>query len=212
MTQIRAVCFDLGGVLAHVAPTWDAAMAAAGLPADTEKKVHLEILPAFKLYQAGQLDIEAYLDELGDYLGIPAAAALKVHESILLGPTDGTLAIVEDLNARGLITGCLSNTNTLHWAVLIDHTKYPNIVALKVKAASQLIGHNKPAEKSYRAFEALASVGPNEILFFEDSPVNVAAARHFGWNAVLVDPTGDQKTQIQRALNDHKVFQPESVK
>ena len=206
MAEIRAVCFDVGGVLAHVALSWDAAMAAAGLPSGPSYAIPLETLPAFNLYQAGQLDIEAYLDEAADFLEINSATALKVHNSILLGPTDGTFAIVDELNARGLTTGCLSNTNTLHWGVLTDPKRYPNVAALQVKAASQAIGFNKPAEESFRAFEAMAGAAPGEILFFEDGPANVEAAKRFGWNAVQIDPLASQTDQIRRVLTDYSLL------
>ena len=180
-------------------------MDAAGLPAGPSFEVPLEIFPAFTLYQAGQLDIEAYLDELADYLDIDAAKALKVHDSILLRPTAGTLAIVQDLNARGLVTGCLSNTNTLHWAVLTDPERFPNVSELQVKAASHDIGFNKPSEESYRAFEKLSGIDPAQILFFEDGKENVDAAKSFGWNAVLIDPAKEQAPQIRQGLTDHGV-------
>jgi len=201
VSSIRAVCFDIGGVLAHVALSWDAAMVAAGFKAGPSYEIPLEVLGAFKLFQAGQLDIEAYLDELGDYLGLNAAAALRVHESILLRPTEGTLEIIEALNSKSVTTGCLSNTNTLHWSVLTDPARYPNVAALKIKAASQVIGHNKPAEEAYRAFESLTGAAGSQILFFEDGESNVAAAAALGWNAVLVDPQGDQAKTIRAALN-----------
>ena len=125
---------------------------------------------------------------------------MKVHESILLRPTEGTLEIVEELNRRGYITGCLSNTNTLHWGALTNAFRYPNVAALQFKGASQLIGFNKPAEESYRAFESMASVVPDQILFFDDIAANVEGAQHFGWDAVLVDPTKDQASQIRSGL------------
>ena len=200
VSKIQAVCFDISGVLAHVAFSWDSAMTAAGLPSGPSYAIPLEILPAFNLYQAGQLSIEAYLEELADFLEIDSAAALKVHNSILLRPTDGTLAIVEELNVRGFATGCLSNTNTLHWGVLTDPKRYPNVAALQVKAASQLIGHNKPAEESFRAFEAMVGFSPDAILFLEDSPANVEGAKQCGWNAVQVDPSGGQAQQVGIAL------------
>jgi len=206
VAQIRAVCFDIGGVLVHVANSWDAALEAAGLPVDASCAIPLETLPAFELYQAGQLDIEAYLDEVAAFLDIDSTAAAKVHESILLRPTDGTLEIVEELNRRGYITGCLSNTNTLHWGVLTNPLLYPNVAALQVKGASQLIGFNKPAEESYLAFESMASVAAGQILFFDDNGANVEAARRFGWAAVQIDPTKDQASQIRSGLAGRAVL------
>lgn len=203
MAEIQAVCFDIGGVLAHVALSWDSAMIAAGFQAGPSFQVPLEILPAFRLYQAGELDIEAYLDEVAEFLSIDSTAALKVHESILLKPTTGTLEIVDQLNGAGLKTGCLSNTNTLHWGVLNDPVKFPNVCALRFKAASHDIGYNKPDEASYRAFESIADVHGQHILFFEDTEANIAGAISAGWNAVQIDPTRDQANQIQQALAHH---------
>jgi FMN phosphatase YigB (HAD superfamily) len=206
MTKIRAVCFDIGGVLADVAHTWSTAMHAAGLQPTANAAVPFEDLDAFKLYQAGQLGIEAYLDELGDFLGIDTAGALSVHEHILMRPTTGTLEIIGELQAHCIVTGCLSNTNSLHWPVLIDPEKFPNVAALTIKAASQLIGFNKPAAESFRAFETMARAGAAEVLFFEDGPGNVAGALEVGWNAVLVDASGGQEGQIRTALSTYGVL------
>ena len=204
--MIRAVCFDIGGVLVHVGVTWADAMRAAGMTPPTQADSHYEGLDAFKLFQAGQLDIEAYLDELADFLGIDSQAALKVHEHILLRITDGTLEIVQELNSNGIVTGCLSNTNTLHWQVMLRPEAFPNIAALQHKVASQIIGFNKPAPESYQVFEAAVGAQGSEILYFEDGPANVEGGLHAGWNAILVDPSQSQESQIRKALTDHRVL------
>ena len=207
MASIRAVCFDIGGVLVEVGVTWSDAMKAAGMTPPRQADSHYEGLDAFKLFQAGQLDIEAYLDELADFLGIDAQAALKVHEHILLRITEGTLEIVQRAEFKeGIVTGCLSNTNTLHWQVMLRQEEFPNIAALQHKVASQIIGFNKPAPESYRAFEAAVGAKGAEIVYFEDSPANVKGGDAAGWHAVLIDPKVNQERQIREALSSHNVL------
>jgi HAD superfamily hydrolase (TIGR01509 family) len=198
--EIKVVCFDIGGVLVHVASIWGEAMRSAALEPSAKDGYKLDSFPAFDLFQAGQLSIEAYVDELAEFLSLPADKALRAHDHILMEPTEGTLDIIEQLNARGVGTACLSNTNSPHWAELMKPDRFPNIAALKLKAASQELGFAKPDSRIFGAFEELSGAVPSEILFFEDGPANVAGARACGWNVVQIDPKGSQQQQITTAL------------
>ena len=198
---IRVVCFDIGGVLVHVATTWEEAMQSAGLTPSPKAHGRLDGFPAFDLFQEGQLSIEAYLDELSDYLDIPVGDALLAHDHILMDPTAGTIEIVRELNAAGWTTACLSNTNSPHWSELLRPERFPNIAALQLKAASQELGYAKPDARIFRAFEELAGARPDEIIFFEDGPANIAGAQACGWNAIHIDPRASQQGQIRAALD-----------
>lgn len=87
---------------------------------------------------------------------------------------------------QGKITlGIFSNTNELHWDRLMYEMK------LKGKFdhyfASHLLGIAKP---DIRAFETLCDrlgVSPGSILFLDDSPVNVDAAKSANWQARQVN-------------------------
>lgn len=221
--SIRAIVFDIGGVLVNVAKTWEEAARHAGveLPpiatdavsdsarrdpgrtALTPRQSHnspLDDAPGFQLFQDGQLSIEAFLDGLAEYLGIGADQALKVHDHILMDGIAGTLEIVCSLNEAGFVTACLSNTNTPHWTELTRSDRFPNIAALKVLTASQILGVSKPDLRIYREFERLVGLSPAGILFFDDSALNVEGARSCGWDAVTVDAAGPQSSQIRASL------------
>lgn len=165
----------------------------------------LEDCPAFPHYQDGSFDEAGYLHGLAQYLQISDADALRAHNGILSRPTEGTGEIVQKIEVKGLTTACLSNTNALHWEVLTDPNRYPNIASLNVKAASQIIGISKPDPRIYQEFEAMVQANGSEIVFFEDSPANVEAALKLGWNAVLIDPAGSQKDQITSALSNYQI-------
>jgi FMN phosphatase YigB (HAD superfamily) len=65
-----------------------------------------------------------------------------------------------------------------------------------------LLGLAKPDPEIYRALQQDAEVAPERILFFDDLPENVNAARDLGWRAVLVDPARETAPQIRTALRE----------
>ena len=125
----RVVCFDIGGVLAHLRPTWRECAAAAGLDwSDALDRLDAGRLELFAAYQSGALGTDQYLASLSELLGgLQRADAIAVHEAILLGPVQGTEVIVDGLRAQGTLTGCLSNTNELHWQILRFGGQFPAI-------------------------------------------------------------------------------------
>jgi FMN phosphatase YigB (HAD superfamily) len=199
--SIKAVCFDLGGVLVRICATWPEAMASAAVHARSIAGSELQDCRAFDLYQAGSLDELTYLESLGDYLnGLTIEEARAVHNGILVEAYPDTMRLVTDLESRGIVTGCLSNTNAIHWAEMTATDRFPAIARLKAKTASHLARASKPDPAIYRAFEKEAGVGPGEILNFDDVPDYVAAAQKAGWNAHLVDPDGDPAAQMRKAM------------
>jgi glucose-1-phosphatase len=197
------VCFDLGGVLARISSNWAQAMTGAGFdpPAEGRSNDLLSLFPLFDLYQAGRCELATYLRELGHYLGgLDAEESLAVHNAILIEPYADTLELVDELQAQGIRTGCLSNTNAPHWETMTAGTRFPAIAKLQYKLASHELKLHKPEEGIYRAFEAATGAAPADILFFEDSPQNVAGADLCGWRTHLIDPSGDTASQMRVAL------------
>jgi glucose-1-phosphatase len=191
VTELRAVCFDLGGVLVEIAHTWEEALDAADIPHSLPGGTPLVAAPLFVEYQAGEVNEAEYLRALAGYLGLAEVGnALTAHDAILLREGPWVLEAVRRLNASGIVTGCLSNTNALHWAELNRPERFPGLAELQVRLASHEIGANKPDEAAYRAFEAAVGFHGREIAFFDDHPGNVAAARELGWQAEAACATG----------------------
>ncbi len=198
---VRAVVFDLGGVMARICHTWEAALAEAGLPAPGRPLGRLQDFPLFDPYQGGEVEEAAYLEGLAAYLGVAGVEdARKAHNHILVEPYPATEDVVDSVRRAGLVTGCLSNTNALHWDELVWNGRFPALVGLDVKVASHLVGCNKPSLEIYRAFESAAGVDAHECLFFDDVPRYVEGALAAGWQAVAIDPHGDPAHQMQAAL------------
>ena len=125
-----------------------------------------------------------------------------VHNGILRGEYAGATELVQDIHARGWQSACLSNTNAIHWEVLTDPAYFPAVAALNHKLASHLLNLEKPSPAIYRHFEEATASDPTEIVFFDDLPANVEAARACGWSAHLIDHDGDTVAQMRAALGN----------
>jgi len=219
----RIICFDLGGVLVRICRSWNEAIAAAGLPVRdpnlfVAEHTRAQRYKAVDLYQRGELDTEAYYRELSRAtLGVYTSLEVqKIHAAFTLAEYPGVLELVRELNQLpNVVTACLSNTNADHWLRLAGEdgrAEYPSVLELRCRVASHLLGSAKPEPIIFRQaqavfFSALAE-SPSQVLFFDDAPENVVAARHAGWTAYEIDPHGDTAAQLRAALVSERVFAP----
>jgi len=196
---IRVVCFDLGGVLVRITVDMAEAARRAGIEIDRSPGSFLDFRP-FIEFQAGRLSESAYLRELGALLGVDPAQALAAHNHILVEPYAGTLELIEEFEAAQVVCGCLSNTNAPHWREMRNGGRFPNVSRLTVAVASHEHIMEKPDVAIFERFRELVGwPDPAEIAFFDDTPVNVEAARQLGWQAWLIDPSQDTARQVQSA-------------
>jgi FMN phosphatase YigB (HAD superfamily) len=201
---IRAVCFDLGGVAARISYHWAEMLTRAGYP--VPKNIcptdELSAFAEFEPYQAGEIDSAAYLTGLARYIGgLSVEEAKRIHASMLIEPFPGILEIVQTLNRAGIVTGCLSNTNELHWHELSASGRFPAIVAMNVKIASFEIDAAKPNAEAYIAFQKAVARPSGEILLFDDNDPNCRAAQALGWRACHIDPLADPARQVSMELD-----------
>lgn len=126
---------------------------------------------------------------------------MAIHAGILRDAYPGTLALVTELHEAGIRTGCLSNTNAPHWQVMNSLERYPNIALLEVPVLSHEVVLEKPDQAIFARFEQDANAQPSQILFFDDTSVNVMAARERGWAAELIDPHQDTAAQMREHIN-----------
>jgi HAD superfamily hydrolase (TIGR01509 family) len=197
----RVVVFDLGGVLVRICRTWQHAAESAGVRhALSAELIPLSGFEPFEEYQAGTSERECYLTHLAEFLGVGVAEALDVHNGILVEPYPGALDLVQELHGRGLRTGCLSNTNEPHWHTMTGTDHLPCVRLTMDRMASHEVQLQKPEPEIYALYERTFGYLPQEVVFFDDTPVNVEAARVHGWNAFTVDPHGDPVVEMRGHL------------
>ncbi len=138
-----------------------------------------------------------YGAELAARLGLEAGHAQALMDAYpyerFMKAVPNARAVLTELRGRGLKIGVLSNTlpsidRTLEEVGLRD--------LVDVAVATCLIGVHKPDAGAFLYAVGALGVPAGEVLFVDDRPENVAAARALGLRAVLIDLTGENPEAI----------------
>ena len=178
----KVLLFDLGGVIVP----WVGLDALAHFNNITREQVaaRFESSSIFSAFERGQASETDFLIELPRLFDLPDTDITALWNSWVHPPFPGIIAALTRLRARFTL-GCLSNTNVLHWRHL------NTIISLKevfdVPLASHELQEAKPDAACYiRALDILGAA-PKDVWFFDDTRVNIEAARALGMTAHLVD-------------------------
>ena len=190
--------FDYGGVICRI-PTrseWDELAAAARLPVD-------RLLDAYSRsrepYDLGHVRGDAFWQTFGDACGVrytPAerqrliAIDLRVWETI--DPVVVTMA--RRLQGAGLVTGILSNMHL----DLLDRirTGPPWLDAFDVRLFSCDLGIVKPDARIYRSLLDALRLEPAQVLFIDDVPANIEAARAAGLHGIVYESPEQLRVEL----------------
>src|SRR6476646_5828942 len=117
---VQLVLFDLGRVLIRLCDDWQHACRVAGvkLPANLPEPDEELITRAQRIverYDTGQIDGVTFAREIAPLRGLREEDVVAFHNCFLQGPFPGALELIDDLNACGVRTACLSNTGEVHW-------------------------------------------------------------------------------------------------
>lgn len=208
---IQLIVFDLGGVVVRICSSFAQAAERAGLPFDPARVLvpehQAERKRLHKLYEQGHLSCDEFFAAVSATTGglYTPEQFRRIHEHWIIDEYPGVHALIDDLHAAGLHTAALSNTNASHWAQMSRPepdrpAAFDAPARLRHRHASHLLGHAKPDPEIYRAFIRQTGFHPASVVFFDDLPDNVAAARSCGWHAHRIDPSGDTPAQVRRHL------------
>lgn len=103
--------------------------------------------------------------------------------SDMFTPIESMVPVVEAVRASGTKIGILSNTCDHHWD-WIARQQHPMMAGpFDATVLSFEVNSMKPDDQIYRAAELAAGVPADQILFLDDKPENVRAAKMRGWRA-----------------------------
>jgi len=194
---MTAYLFDLYGVLLKVQEE--------GALRDIERTVGAgpEIWETYWEFRydldAGLITEQEYWEKFRQALNLPpfdVDAVIDVDYSGWVVPDEEMIAYVTGLVEQGERVGLLSNIpRGLAERVLKEHTWLDRFAAVTLSCD---LGVAKPQQGAFQA--ALQNLGstPEETVFFDDNPDNVAAARELGITGVVFRSIDDVKDEVER--------------
>ena len=194
--KIQALMFDFGGVLVDL---------------DLERccrafdELGINLRPyvgAYKQsgilsdFESGKIDTIGFFNAIRSTFNAPDLkdeAILAAWQLALLDVSENRLQMLLKAKQHYSLF-LLSNTNPIHWAMACDHYfryKGHNIHDFFDQTfLSFQLGVEKPAPLAFEKVDSQISFAPEEVLFFDDSHTNCAAAHSLGFQTVEAPENG----------------------
>jgi len=184
-SDIRIVLFDVGGVLVEVTGI-DVILEWVGHRLTAEEVWRYWFRsPAVRAFETGRMEPEQFAAQLLSELDLDlrADAFLEAFVSWPARLYPGAMELLSRI-PPSYTRALLSNSNALHWPRVMDDLGLG--AAFEHRFVSHLIGWVKPDPEAFQHAIERLRCAPAEVLFLDDSELNVAAARDLGLRAVRV--------------------------
>jgi FMN phosphatase YigB (HAD superfamily) len=191
------VLFDLGGVLVDFGGV-EAMKELSGITDDDELWHRWLTCGWVREFERGGCSPEEFAaGVVADWeLDITPAEYLESFAGWLGGPLPGAEALVADTRAV-VTTGCLSNTNALHWTR--SFSQWSVIGAIEHRFLSYELGAVKPDREIFDLVAARLDAPRERILFLDDNLVNVEGAREAGFRSERAKGVDEARAVLVRA-------------
>lgn len=195
-----AIIFDFGGVLMKTLDysyrhAWDDRLQ---LPrGSVERIVHGS--PSWRHTQVNQLGIDDYWQDVAQQLRLDADALTALRADYFKGDSLDTelIDLIRSLKAEGVRVGLLSN-DSLSLREKLTLLEIADLFDPLVISAD--IGIMKPAPQAYRAVLDLMNLPPEQVLFVDDMPDNIAGANAVGMQGILYQPGMNLRQVLESRL------------
>lgn len=180
--MIQVILFDLGGVLVEfdgIAPLL--ALSDNRLSKEDARRFWITS-PSVRKFETGKCSADEFASSAVAELNLTMAPNVFLRQFVSWdrGPMDGALSLLDSLKPHFLLA-CLSNNNELHWSRLRKETDLPG--KFHRCYLSHEIGLMKPDPESFNYVVSDLGTSPEHILFFDDNPECVDAAKLLGFTA-----------------------------
>lgn len=175
MTVIRAVLFDLDGVLRHFHPEHTDAIERAHDLTPGAIEAFAFSAPVIDDVTTGRISRAEWVRAIGEHLDAPAAAEAWGRQPFT--PDASVLELVDELGAAGYTTAVLTNGTD---GVPAEVASFGLPDRVDAVFSSHEIGFTKPDVRAFRhVLDALGLDGP-EVFFTDDSEPKLAGAVALG--------------------------------
>ena len=191
------VLFDLGGVLVDFGGV-EAMKELSGITDDDELWHRWLTCRWVREFERGGCSPDEFAaGVVADWeLAITPAEYIESFASWLGGPLPGAVELVAETKAV-VTTGCLSNTNALHWAR--SFSQWAVIDALEHRFLSYELGAVKPDRDVFDRVADRLDAPRDRILFLDDNLVNVEGAREAGFRSERAKGVDEARAVLEAA-------------
>jgi putative hydrolase of the HAD superfamily len=204
MSAVRAVIFDLGGVvLGSPLRAFNEYEAEVGLPAGFLGRMILGNGEAgsWAKLERGELDMAAFvqaLDAEAAAAGVRiSAVALMERIAVVSQPRAEMVAAIRRIRTHGLRAAALTN----NWVSDDQQSKMDLLrPEFDVFVESARVGMRKPDPRIYELVCERLAVAPVEAVFLDDIGQNLKPARAMGIVTIKVDDPGRALAELERVL------------
>jgi len=196
VSSIRALCWDVGGVLATNA--WDhderdLAIQRFHLDKPEFETRHKEVVPGF---EEGRMTLEQYLQQTVFYQPRTfSSEEFKRFMFTLSKPKSDVLEFARSLSRKYLMATINNESRELN-QYRIQTFALAEIFDLFV--SSCFVGLRKPDERIYRLALDLTQLTASECCFIDDRAVNVESATKVGMRGIQLQDLSQLKRELQK--------------
>jgi putative hydrolase of the HAD superfamily len=199
--------FDLGGVLIH----FDGIEGVRELSGERlgleEARRFWFTSPALGRFETGRIRAEAFACEALAELGLAISPTLFLEHFLAWdrGPMPGAFSLLDSLRPHFRLA-CLSNNNELHWRRLRDELRLTE--RFHRCYVSHLLGLRKPDPAVFDHVVRDLGTPPERILFLDDNPECVEAARRLGLAAHQARGVPEVRSILASLLQPEEPLEP----
>ncbi len=192
LKNFKVILFDLGGVLLELRDP----ISTFRLDIDTSEFLRTWIMsPSVRALESGQITSKDFAQRIVDEMELPMdwQELLRRFDSWPAKIYPRAIDLIDRIPAN-FDCAILSNTNAVHW----ERIDVPGNFGDRFDRyfLSYESGLLKPDRESFLQVSTDYDCRPEEILFFDDNPVNVAAAKKESINAVCVKGVEELETAL----------------
>lgn len=194
-SEVQVVLLDLGGVLLNLHDP----LTTFGLDMHDDDFMETWLLsPSVRRFERGDTDASQFASEFVEEFALSYTAAefLRRFESWPDAVHEGVPELLDAIGHRRRVA-LLSNTNEVHWNrpdIAGQLTPLLNHVFLSFQTR-----HAKPDLATFEDVLQHFGVDADKIVFFDDSPLNIDAARGCGMQALLTRGFDSLTRNLSRA-------------
>lgn len=182
---VRAVLCDLGGVVIRIdaTRTWAGWAAHSTLPDVDPYAPYTD--EVYERFERDEVPEAEYLRNVRDRLSLEGTddELVAAFNDLYLGVDEATVAVLRERRDRGALVLALTNTNRTHHRVWSDRYAGPLEVFHEIHCSHDL-GARKPEPAAFLRTLETHGLAPDEVVFIDDVPGYVEAARALGLHAI----------------------------